>query len=81
MDKNMMKNYLYKMDENVIILYGKNHNISINYDEANIILYFLKTHFDDFFNCYDKKEYIYYYFTEPLAYKMYQLYNTLFKKL
>ena len=81
MDKLYLKNYLSKINENVVISFARNHNIYLSYMEATNGLYFLRTHFDDLYNCYDKKEYIYYYFSDPFAYKMVQLINIILNKL
>ena len=75
MDRFYMKNILNQINENVVITFARNHNIQLSYFEANQGLYFLRRHFDNLMNCYDKKEYIYYYFQDPFAYKMYSLIN------
>ena len=52
-----MKNYLNQINENVVIAFARNHNINLSFFEANQGLYFLRRHFDNLMNCYDKKEY------------------------
>lgn len=81
MDRLYLKNYLNKINENVVIAFAKNHNISLSFEEASYGLAFIRSHFDEFMNTYDKKEYIYYYFQDPFAYKMYQLITLITKKL
>ena len=81
MDRFNLKNYLSKINEYSVINFAKNYNIHLSFVEANQGLYFLKTHFDQLLNCYDKKEYIYYYLQDPFAYKMYVLINILIEKL
>ena len=81
MDRFYLKNYLSRINENVVISFARNHNIQLNYYEASNGLYFLRNHFDQLMNCYDKKEYIYYYFSDPFAYKLYQLVNIALSKL
>lgn len=80
MDRLTLKNYLNKINENTVIAFARNNNINLTFQEANIGLYFLRTHFDELLNTYDKKEYIYYYFQDPLAYKMTQLIWIISKK-
>ena len=81
MDRMYLKNYLNRVNENVVIAFARNHNIYLTYQEASTGLAFIKSHFDELLNCYDKKEYIYYYFSDPFAYKMYQLISIILKKL
>ncbi len=81
MDRLYLKAYLSKVNENAVIAFARNHNIYLTYDEASNGLYFIRTHFDELLNCYDKKEYIYYYFSDPFAYKMYQLITIIMNKL
>lgn len=81
MDRMYLKAYLSKVNENVVIAFARNHNINLSYIEASNGLYFIRTHFDELLNCYDKKEYIYYYFSDPFAYKMYQLITIIMNKL
>jgi len=81
MDRFTLKNYLFKIDENIVIAFARNHNINLSYIEASNGLYFLRGHFDQLYSCYDKKEYIYYYFTDPFAYKMYQLISIVMNKI
>lgn len=81
MERMRLKNYLNKINENAVITFAKNHNIFLSYEEASTGLYFVRTHFDELLNCYDKREYIYYYFKDPFAYKMYQLVTIISNKL
>lgn len=73
MDRFSIKKYLYRINENIVIAFARNHNINMSYFEASQGLYFVRTHFDALYSCYDKKEYIYYYFQDPFAYKLYSL--------
>lgn len=73
MDRFYIKNYLNRINENIVIAFARNHNIPMSYFEASQGLFFVRTHFDGLMNCYDKKEYIYYYFQDPFAYKLYSL--------
>lgn len=75
-----MKKYLGKINENIVIIFAKNNNINLTYNEANQALYFVRTHFDEILNCYDKKELIYYYFQDPFAYKLYLLITIFLEK-
>lgn len=81
MERFYLKNYLSKINENTIISFAKNNNIYLSYFEASQALFFIKHHFDDLMNCYDKKEYIYYYFNDPFAFKLYQLVLVALKKI
>ena len=81
MDRFYLKNYLSRINENVVITFARNHNINLSYIEASNGLYFIRNHFDQLMNCYDKKEYIYYYFSDPFAYKLYQLIMIALSKL
>lgn len=81
MDRFYLKRYLSKVNEYTVISFAKNQNINLTFLEANQGLYFIRNHFDSLMNCYDKKEYIYYYFKDPLAYKMYCLINIITSKL
>ena len=81
MDRFYLKNYLSRINENVVISFARNHNIYMSYQEASQALFFIKNHFDELMTCYDKKEYIYYYFTDPFAYKLYHLLMIVLSKL
>ena len=81
MDRMYLRNYLNRINENVVITFARNHNIPLSYEEASYGLYFIRSHFDDLLNCHDKKEYIYYYLSDPFAYKMYQLITIILNKL
>lgn len=81
MDRFYLKNYLNKVNEYNVISFAKNHGINLNFIEASQGLYFLRNHFDQLLNCYDKKEYIYYYLQDPFAYKLYSLITILSSKL
>ena len=81
MDRFYLKRYLSKINEDVIIAFARNNNINLSYPEASNGLYFLRGHFDQLYSCYDKKEYIYYYFQDPFAYKLYQLITIIANKL
>ena len=81
MDRFYLKRYLGRINEDVVIAFARNNNIHLSYMEASNGLYFLRGHFDQLYNCYDKKEYIYYYFEDPFAYKLYQLITIISNKL
>lgn len=81
MDRFQLKGYLNRVNEYTVINFAKNYNIHLSFLEASQGLYFMKTHFDQLLNCYDKKEYIYYYLKDPFAYKVYTLINILVDRL
>ena len=75
-----LKSYLSKINENSIINFASKNNIYLTQTEASQTLFFLKNHFDEIVNCYNLLDYIYYYFQEPLAYKLYLLSNIILAK-
>lgn len=75
-----LKSYLYKINENNIINFASKNNIYLTNIEASQTLFFIKNHFDEIINCYNIQEYIYYYFSDPLAYKLYILSSIIISK-
>ena len=73
MNRLFLQKAINKLNADILIKFGISNGIYLDYNEANICISFLKRNYNEILDSKDPKAYIYTYYEDPLASKMYQL--------
>ena len=73
MNRLFLQKAINKLNEDILIKFGISNSIYLDYTEAAICINFLRNNYNEILDSKDPKAYIYSYYEDPLADKMYKL--------